>query len=182
MINFADVKSIAIPEGNVRSVSFGGVVVWKLGMLNLVPYSIGEDGTVYNNGLGYMDDYRLNSSGVPTAMTGATHSGFITFSNTDIIRAKGSAAPSSSGGQYIAFYDENFNKILSITLSALEPRPSTTYELQSDGQYLLTVDIATALTDTAVGTDVIANAKYFRVSFASCKGEDMIITINEEIT
>lgn len=180
MIDFVNVKGIQIPEGVVRSVTVGGALAWKLAMLNIVPYSIDADGTIYNE-CGYMDDYRLSSSGTPTQTSGATHTGFIGFSNTDVIRAKGSTGDSSLGGQYIIFFDEGFNKVLHASLSSISGRPCASYELQPDGQYLLTVDISTALTDTDAGYDAIANARYFRISFAQCKGKDMIVTINEPI-
>lgn len=180
MINFADVKYLRIPNGVVKAISIGGTLVWKSGYLNLVPLSIDTDGSIYN-GKGYKENYRLNSSGVPSALNGAIHSGFIPYTAGGVIRAKGCTVPVSQSGQYVACYDANFNCLKSATSSSIAAYAKYgSYVQQSDGKYLLTVsDLALYLSES-YSID-INNVKYVRISMPSCAAADFIVTIDEEI-
>lgn len=52
-MNFANVKSITIPEGKVKKITAGGVVLWEeISYTNLVPTAKYRDGTVLD-GIGY---------------------------------------------------------------------------------------------------------------------------------
>lgn len=179
MINWANIKYLKIPDGNVKTISIGGVKVWESGYFNLVHTSIGTDGKLYN-GKGYQENYRLNSSGVPASLTGAIHSGFIPYSG-GVIRVKGSTVAVSTSGHYIACYDANFNCIRSATSSSIANYAKYgSYVQQSDGTYLLTVsDLALYLSEN-YSID-IANIKYIRVSMPSCTAANFVVTIDEEI-
>jgi hypothetical protein len=141
---------------------------------NLVPTSIGTDGSVYN-GVGYKADYRLNSSGTETSLTGAICSGFIPYNN-EVIRAWGCTASTvGSTGNYLALYDSSFTKIY---VGQFKDAFNGTYE-EYNGKYLMTIDPSTI--SNATYKSNIESAKYIRVGFASCAPSDFVVTLNEEI-
>lgn len=84
---------------------------------NRVPISIDTDGSVYNGGLGYIDGYRLNSSGGLTASALVTATGFIPAKGTDIIRLKGLSWHVTGDFSYIAYYDSSFTLLGSLSIS-----------------------------------------------------------------
>lgn len=142
------------------------------GYTNLVPTAIGTNGAIYY-GCGYLNNYRLTSSGEVSLSDGSCISGYIPYSNNATIRVAGSRHLASAGGQYVATYDSSFNLISVQYTSTLANGTLGTYTARSDGTYELTMY-----------TDKISawsNASYFRVSCTSCVGADLIITVNEEI-
>lgn len=174
MIDFATVKSVTIPEGVVTQISANGVVLWgaPAAYTNLVRTSIDTDGSIYN-GVGYMDDYRLNSSGEIASKADACHTGYIAVEYGAVIRAKVGTADETISGNYIVFCASDFAILEVATISTLVKGSRATFAAQSDGRYLLTMDTANAgYTDLA----------YIRVSAPSCEGADMIVTADEEIT
>ena len=142
------------------------------GYTNLVPTAIGENGVVYY-GCGYLNGYRLTSSGGISLADGACVSGFIEYVNGSTIRVVGSTHIASAGGQYVAAYDANFNLIGVEYTSVLANGTRGTYIPRDDGFYELTL-----FTDKI---SAWSNASYFRVSCASCVGSNLIVTVNEEI-
>lgn len=173
-MNFSQFKAIAIPEGNVKKIVSGGVTLWEKGYTNMVPLSIDTDGSIYN-GVGYMEDYRMNSSGAVVAMDGAVHSGYVPMTPGDVLRAAGTINASyTAGGNYITLYDASFNRLRTETFSNAMTYFSGVFEAMDDTHYMTTFDTAAATVD-------ISSAAYFRISMASCAGSDFIITVNEEI-
>ena len=58
-MDFANLKSLTIPEGEVKSITANGVVLWEaISYTNVITTAIGYDGKVFN-GVGYIDGYRL---------------------------------------------------------------------------------------------------------------------------
>lgn len=83
-MDFANLKSLTIPEGEVAEITCNGVLLWKGGYTNLVPLSTEADGkTIYNNGLGYKDGYRIRSGGAEAANVNSTITGYIPFVKGD---------------------------------------------------------------------------------------------------
>lgn len=79
-MDFSNLKSLTIPEGEVAEITCGGVVLWKSGYTNLVPLSTEADGkTIYNGGKGYKDGYRIRSGGAESAHTNTACTGYIPF-------------------------------------------------------------------------------------------------------
>ncbi len=141
---------------------------------NQIPISIDTDGSVYN-GKGYKDDYRLNSSGAETALTGTAVTGFIPVNKLDVIRLKNIAMTTAdSTGNYIHYYDSSFTDI-----NGAKSNQFTGNEwFISNQQY----DTNGNLISFIVGRDDYAGeVAYIRVS---CSGLDAnsIITVNESIT
>lgn len=126
------------------------------------------------NGSGYMQDYRLNSSGTTTAATGAIHSGFIQMVKGGIIRVYGGEDPASYTGNYFAFYDSSHSVISAYSFTTSISNGYLTYETTSDGAYL-------AIFDTNLLGTTSSNATYFRVSLSTCSSENFVITINDTI-
>lgn len=138
---------------------------------NQVPISTGTDGNVYN-GTGYKDGYRLNSSGTETEQEGSTLTGFIPCKGSDTIRIKGVTwgLQADAGIRcYVAMYDENKTNLVSIQRDSTTNWMTPTYD-ESTG----------VLTMCLSGNANAGKMAYVRFN---CKGngEDMIITINEEI-
>ena len=92
-MNFANVKSITIPEGVVTKIVAAGVTLWEaVSYKNLMPTSIDSSGAIYN-GTGWKYGYRLSSSkGTETAASYHTITGFMPAKAGDVIRFSGSAS------------------------------------------------------------------------------------------
>ena len=89
-MNFASVKKIVIPEGEVKQIECNGVVLWKSGYKNWVKYSTEADGkTIYNGGLGYKEGYRIRSGGAEAEASAGSCTGFILVKGGDIVRWSG---------------------------------------------------------------------------------------------
>lgn len=145
---------------------------------NLVPTSIDTDGSIYN-GTGYKDNVRLSSSGSVsgTAQTGSVVTGFIPFTNTDVIRIKGAKwrnmTEEQGGHWYIAFYNSNKTLLIAVADSAYESTYATSVSV--------TYDESTGVTTFDITDDSFqTNTAYFRIN-AYGNGADLIVTVNEEI-
>ena len=154
---------------------------------NLVPTSVDTDGSIFN-GTGYKDGVRLSSSGgvssdTSSAVASSTITGFIPFKNTDVIRMKGAICKGAFDAYGLHTYfnlydgDKKFNGSMGIG------------EVDTTSQLSMVYDEATGVTtfqiiDPDGGTgqfrEAAKSAVYFRLSVYG-KGEDLIITVNEEI-
>ena len=75
--------------------------------INQILNSIDADGMPYNDGIGYKEDYRLNSSGIETATADCVVSGFIPYNGEDIeVKIPNNATNSSYN--YLHLYDADF--------------------------------------------------------------------------
>ena len=151
---------------------------------NLVRTSIGTDKKTYNNGLGYKDGYRLNSSGQEVAITNGNGSitGFIDIDDVvfdkDKLYVKGIKWDNSYPGNcYIAFYDSSFEVVTNGTqkgsVSEANFRAIASDKLTSEG------NINGWYFASSWGLD-LSTAKYMRISGAG-NGANYIVKINEEI-
>lgn len=180
-----DITSTAVSGGNISIANVTGNIVITVTAVavetppaytNCVPASIDTTGAVYN-GKGYQEGYRLNSSGTTSELAGAVNSGFIAY-NGEVIRVYGTANGAvGNSGNYIVLYDAGFNMILVQAFNILEGYGATWSE--QDGKYMLTI------TPNGLGNSASKNAfksaAYIRCSFASCPGEDFVVTLNEPI-
>ena len=143
---------------------------------NRVPTSIDTDGSIYN-GNGYMEGYRLNSSGTTTALAGAVNSGFIPY-NGEVIRIWGTTSSNAvNTGNYIAMYDSSFAKIYVLAMGNATTMGGS-WEAKN-GKYMLTFDPAVCTNATI--KNYFTSAKYIRASMAECTGENFVVTLNEPI-
>ena len=181
MMNLANAKSITIPEGKVKKITSNGVVLWKSGYKNWVKYSTEADGvTIYNNGLGYKDGYRVRSAGTESALAVATCTGYIPIKAGDVIRRSGYDAKLAGGvaANAINVYDS--------TLTNLgQTGPTGDYLLfvsdYKDYGHNSVVENPTGVYVWVVPPD--PTIAYMRVSgYTNGDGSKMIVTVNEEIT
>lgn len=147
-----------------------GAVLWQKKYVNMVPLSTTNDGTtIYNGGLGYKDDTRLNSSAADTTLAGYATCGFIPAKAGDTVRMKGLTwdADHQTGCYFITF-DSSFSK-----LKYERPKEGNSGDITAsvDANGVVVVKLESYATSVA----------YIRLS-AYGKGENMIVTVNEEIT
>lgn len=179
-MDFPKVKSMTIPEGTVKKIEVGGVVLWKSGYTNLVPLSTEADGkTIYNSGLGYKDGYRVRSGGADAVLDKAVCTGFIPFVKGDILYIYPPFTGQNSNNA-INFYDGSYTNLGQIT--------------DSGARYGICVDTGDAFkatlgdgvsvldlsNNTFSGVESIA---FVRITndYNAVSGAEMIITKNEEI-
>lgn len=179
MIDFSKVRSITISDGTVKKISSGSATLWEKrgAYTNQVPLSIDTDGSVFN-GVGYIDGYRLSSSGALKEYANSTASGFIPARGGDVVRISGvSWYVPSSATNYLCAYNASFEHIGALyTMDGGKTYGTTIWssceELGNDGAVITLA----SLSDLA----------YIRVSASgdntvTQKGADLIVTINEEI-
>lgn len=180
-MDFSNLKSLTIPEGEVAEITCDGVTLWKAGYTNLVPLSTEEDGkTIYNGGLGYKDGYRVRSSGAEQATTNTSCIGFMPVKGGDVVRMSGWDFSYVSNSNAINVADKDFTNIGQFTMlkasygifleSAYSPYTYTSVVQEKDGVWKWIVP------PTASGV------AYIRITgYTHNKGNEMIVTVNEEI-
>lgn len=146
---------------------------------NLLPLATDTDRKTIFNGTGYADGYRLNSSGVASAVSGMMVTGFIPVKYGDIIRVYGVKNTSSAYGMNFAFYDSSNTFLTNTGGNKTFDSAVTGWTIvnNGDGTYNLTID-TTALASSV--TSKIANCDAIRMATGSFA--NAIITVNEEIT
>lgn len=154
--------------GLIDSLSIAEMIeALKYKYTNQVPISTDENGDIYNE-TGYLNGYRLNSSGTFTEQVGSVVTGFIPAINTDTIRIKGVLFTKYSEYQiysYVAMFDENKNKI-----SSENKDYASSYTITDEDDGTTTIVIKKQPTTA-----------YVRIS-AVGSGKNMIVIVNEEIT
>lgn len=180
-MDFTKVKSMTIPEGTVKKIEVGGVVLWKSGYTNLVPLSTEADGkTIYNSGLGYKDGYRVRSGGAEASASYGTCTGYIPYKQGDKLYIH---PPFNGDSVYnaINFYDSEFNCLGQIT--------ETYYYGFCDSTFKTTVVNGVSVLDiSTVTVSGVTDVSYVRITHRTSSqdlfksGAEMIITKNEEIT
>lgn len=159
------VKVINVGRGDSRNISIPGIVTYT----NWVKKAINADGTIYNNGKGYKEGYRLNSGGQEVSYTGYDITGYIPAVRGDIIRFRNvKFQPGESA--YLARYRSTF-EFHSITGYASASNLSAWEPVFDENGNLLQVTIPSAISTSAV---------YFRFSVQDIN-ENSIITVNEKI-
>lgn len=178
-MDFANLKSLIIPEGEVKEIYSGDVLLWKGGYTNLVPLSTEADGvTIYNGGLGYKDGYRIRSGGAEGAISVGSCTGFIKATSGDVVRLSGYGIDDLSVNNAINVSDINRNnlgQIVGNNTNSYGCFAGTGINWNSvisegNGVYYWIVPAGYGI-------------EYIRVSgFTDADGSKMIVTVNEEIT
>lgn len=135
---------------------------------SIIASAIDSDGNVFNDGAGYIDNYRINSNGSQVSASGYCCTGYISVQNNDVIRLMNVKMENNSS-TIIAAYDESFTYLTSGNVS--NSACATDLVWGEDG-YLQQF--------TMSKTDVA----YIRLSTPISGGinSDSIITRNKEIT
>lgn len=182
-LDFSQIKEVVIPEGKVSRIEIDGAVVWKDGYTNLVPLSINADGSIYNNGLGYKNGYRIRSNGAEGTNSNTACTGFIPVSGGDVIRISGCNYTYAQNGNAINVSDGSFANIGQFTMLPAQygifASGYTAYSYgsvvqESDGIWKWVVPPA------ASGVAYIRISAYDNVN--GSPGARLIVTVNEEIT
>lgn len=144
---------------------------------NQVPTSQDMSGNIYNEGLGYKEDYRLGSSSGESTNTGSIISGFIPY-NGEVIRAYGSTSfKPDATGYYIIFYDSAFNMKLCAAATRINSDPGVYFE-EIDRRCVFTIDPSLA---TASDLKSATTYPWFRVSLPLCSHHKFAVTLNEKL-
>lgn len=150
-------------------------------VVNQIPLSKEADGTtIYNNGLGYKDGYRLNSSGAETAYANGQITGFIPYTYGDSIgfdKFTGGLTATYCG---IYFYDSNHTYKGGYRAKTMI----------SDGVYtggnILNITPTSPIHDAGTGGDRdITSSAYIRIVIDSQSGtlplSNCVCTINQSL-
>ena len=137
---------------------------------NLIPTAVNKTGAIFN-GCGYLDGHRLNSSGDVIESERSVVTGYIPYEHGHTIEIAGATNPVSTGGQYIATYDADFNLILVNYMASLVGDSGGSDTCTDDNNHIYTVN--TAAFSNANNTNGFKNAKYIRVALNPFIGKKM---------
>lgn len=181
-----DITAEVYSDGVISIASVTGDIVItasaskEVSYTNLVATAINSDGS----SLPYQDGYSLSSSGAASAYgSGYTCTGFIPLAGNitkHIYRIAGEGIGFSTTEEYnrIAWYDESFALLKMIPAKRID---SSEYFPSSIDESTTAMTIKVYNDSGDVVNNVPSSAAYFRVG-ASGSGENLIITLDEEIT
>jgi hypothetical protein len=183
-MNFSGLKELTIDGVSLVDLTINGVLAWKKGYKNWVPFSTEADGvTIYNGGKGYKDGVRLRSGGAEAGHGSASHTGYIPAKAGDKVRLSGYDANIVSNANAINVSDSKHTNIGQITPNyssggyGIFESTYKTYgwhnangvKEEKTGVYVWTVP-----PDNSIA--------YIRVTgYTEADGSKMIVTVNEEI-
>ncbi len=154
--------------------------------INRVPLSIDTDGSVFN-GTGYMEKYRLSSSGVAKGLSGSYVTGYIPAKAGDVVRVYGCDwATINHAMNYICAYDADFNFVGGYATLA-----GSAFALTKYGTAISAAHSADENLNLTMTLANVSNIAYIRISSAGNDSSttvitydinDMIVTVNEEVT
>lgn len=182
-------KLYVLPDGYIYAImsrevtTEGGTIA---NYTNLVPTSTDTDGSIYN-GVGYKEDVRLSSSGgvSSSAQEGSVLTGFIPFTRSDVLRLKGATwidgTFPSGQAYYFNYYDSGKTFVWGLAASS---HAAATGSLKTSVTYDADTGVTEASVDglsSTVGAEKLNKIAYVRLC-AYGNGNDLIVTVNEEIT
>lgn len=189
-----NITSTAYSNGKISIASVTGAVVITVsavkkasGYTNLVKSA--EDtaaGSLYN-GCGYKEDVRLSSSGgvSGTGQAGSVTTGFMKWQSKGIIRIKGATFPVDTAKHYyVNFYDGTKKFLYGVDDNTVHQGTGTEAMIAhsyDSATGITTIDFSGIPDGTGNFQSAVINATYFRIN-ALGKGEDLIVTVNQEIT
>lgn len=184
-MDFLSLKEMEIPDGIVKKIESNGVVLWEepSSYSNQVPISIDTSGGIYN-GVGYKHGYRVSSSGSEKENGDLFCTGFIPCKSSDVIRfcfASGSPIwTDNSTLTSMTFFDSSKS-----CLGQFTSQPAY-YGIFSDTSEVNNVQKNGDVWEYTVPNNDDISFVRFSVPYTSQNnylgGEDLIITVNEEIS
>lgn len=181
-MNFSEVKAVRIPEGNVKRILSGEILLWSGMYVNQVSISIDLDGSIYN-GCGYVNGMRLRSTGALAANVNSSVTGFIPVTPGDTIRMSGWDFSLNSNGNCIGVFDETFNILGSFTMIPAQ------YGVFKENADCKAYGFQSVTMENGIYTWVVpplAAICYIRVNgydnALTYPGPTMIVTVNQEIS
>lgn len=187
-MDFSKFKKLTIGDVELKQLFINGIQVWKSGYKNWVKYSTESDGvTIYNGGLGYKENTRVRSGGAETVNTGSVCTGFIPFKKGDILRIY----PQFSGqnlNNTLNFADKNFNNLGQYnddeSLYGICMSDQTNWNAigtETGGITIIDISGVSNGNDIAYVRLTHAYTDYYGTPYYVNSGEELIVTINEEI-
>jgi hypothetical protein len=164
------VKVINVGRGDTRNVTIPDVVTYTNWAKKA--YADSSKTTIYNNGKGYKENTRLNSSGSETAESGWYVTGFIPAKSGDVIRFKNCYFPatySGSGTSRTNIVPYKVDGSYAGTLISQAGVKDVAKEYDADGVNVLQITIPSWLGST-----------FIRMTIQRMS-DNSIITVNEEI-
>lgn len=173
---------------HLKRINVDGIELIKLSIGiydNLVTKSIDTDGSVFN-GCGYIDGYRLSSSGAIKAQKNTVTTGFIPYTQNCIITMIGTRLTKGTvqGYHYLTFFDKNFNKLCHLQLFF---NSTGGHSLSTSGSPAINTSSSTISVDEFYHTTIklvfnasTSNIAYFRIN-GSGNGSSMIISTSDSI-
>ena len=175
-----DITSTAYSDGGISIASVTGDIVITavatkiVSYTNQVPISTDADGNVFN-GTGYIDGYRINSSGATAALSGFTATGFIPFTKGQTIRIGGEGITFDEYGCLVMFYDLS-KTTLTNTGIAYDKVGNTAY-----GTWITEETSVFCLDPNGnFPSSLTTEQGYIRIS-AKGSGANLIVTLDEKI-
>lgn len=188
MIDFSQVKTVTIPEGIVTKIATEGKTLWEaIKFTNQVPISIDTNGSIYNNGKGYKDGYRVRSGGLEAAQSFTSITGYIPYKKGDKLYIYPPFTGENTSNT-VNFFDGSFNNLGQVCDAGVY------YGFCNSTFKTKVVDGVSVLDISAVTVSGVNNIAYVRIgntindgSSTGLKspiysGSEMIVTVNEEIT
>ena len=183
MMNFAQLKQLTIPEGEVKKITSGADVLWEMSSYtNQVPLSIDSSGNIYN-GVGYKNGYRIRSGGAEGAVTAGACTGFIKVNPGDVIRISGCSFSADESENAINIANSSFTNLGQMAMNSTWGYG----DLAGDSEYGMNSCVVEETTGVWKWNVPPASygVAYIRVSGHFPDGADgakLIVTINEEIS
>ena len=183
-MNLTGMKKLIFAGVELKQLAIDGVQAWKSGYTNLVPTAIDTDGSIFREN-GYVDGYRNSSSGALKAQANTVTTGFIRASLKDVVRMAGTKWDATTGYNYFAMYDANFNLLDTINRDTGGNGNAASQGWSYTSKGWLTANathvyVENGITRFAIAAPAGREYAYIRIS-AFGMGADMIVTVNEEI-
>ena len=180
-MNFSGLKELSIDGVGLVKLTINGVLAWKKGYKNWVPFSTEADGvTIYNGGKGYKDGYRVRSGGTEAEFAAGTCIGYIPYKKVDKLYIYPPFTGMNSNNA-VNFYGGSFNCLGQVTDSGAY------YGFCNSSFKAKVINGVSVLDLSAVTVSGVENIAYVRITNnisggVIASGSEMIITKNEEIT
>lgn len=188
-IDFSTLKKLSIAGIELKKLLINGIEIWK-SFTNALSLAVDSSGSLFNDGKGYKDGYRLNSSGTESAASGRCVTGFIPIKSGDVLYLSNITMKPKSGNTgynhvYVWLYKSDFSK-----LATSNSYISGNNNAFPDASEYLKYDSSGNVIELQVGAPIgnwqwlssaqLSELAYVRFSAQSITS-DSIVTINEEI-
>jgi len=187
-MDFRNLKKLVIDGVELKQLFINGIQVWKTGYKNWVKYSTEADGvTIYNGGLGYKENARVRSGGAESGSPGALCTGFIPFKKGDILRIYPQFCGLNTNNT-LNFADENFSNLGQYNdvgsmygICSSDTTHWNAIGTETGGITIIDISGVSNGNDIAYVRLTHAYTDYNDAPYYVDSGEELIVTINEEI-
>ena len=185
MIDLSNFKQLIVDSKKIIQLFIDDILVWRA-YKNWVHYSINADGSIYNDGIGYKDGYRVRSGGAEGAAAGASCTGFIPVKAGDVIRISGcNFGDGTANRSALNVSDSSFTNLGQFTMLPAH------YGIFATGAAYQAYDYTSVVEESEgawkwIVPPAASGVAYIRVTgnvsaLSTMSGSGMIVTINEEI-